>query len=112
MIEIEEGLSKEVIEKMIIKKESVLSQMEELMNDTYLKEGLGIDVLANNGRVVTGNYYIASESYYCGYQTIVSTRLTCCRSGKEEDFFKIDFSIEYDSLDEIPQVEILGSGIL
>ena len=40
MIEIEEGLSKEVIEKMIIKKESVLSQMEELMNDTYLKEGL------------------------------------------------------------------------
>lgn len=42
----------------------------------------------------------------------VCIRLTCSRNGKEEDFFGIDFSIEYDSLDEIPQVEILGSGII
>ncbi len=113
-IDYDDNFTIDECEKLPKIKESMMKEMEDFLFEDYLADLEGEDF--PNLRIMTGNYYVQCVSYNKtnkgGYQIIVAIRMTSLEEGKEEDYFGIDFSLEFDTLDEKPEIEVLGTSVL
>lgn len=101
-------------------RESIMKEIEKIIFDKILYEAdenasASEEEWFPNTKIMTGNYYVGYETYNKddrGYQIILCIRMTCLEDGQEEDYYGIDFSVEFDSLEENPEIEILGTSVI